>query len=141
MDQAIIKYYRKLLRNGFANAGRIENPSIFLDSIGENLPICGKLGQDYVHVYINVEDNKITEMKYLCNCDPTANVVFEILCGLLKGLDISDFKSINAEQFINSVGSREEEFLKRIKGSLELVRRGISRYQNRENPKDTTDVK
>jgi hypothetical protein len=129
MDQAIIKYYRQLLRNGFANAGLIENPSIFLDSIGENLPICGKLGQDYVHVYINIRDNRITEISYLCNCDPTANVVFEILCGLLKDTNIHDFETIGVQDFSNIVGSREEEFIKRVKGSLELIRRGIQRYQ------------
>jgi hypothetical protein len=129
MDQAIIKYYRQLLREGFLNAGSLEKPSIFLDSVGENLPICGKMGQDYVHVYIRIQDDKIADIRYLCNCDPTANVVFEILCGLLRGLPIIDFETINIEMFSNIVGSHEEEFAKRIKGSLELVRRGLQRYQ------------
>jgi hypothetical protein len=129
MDQAIIKFYRQLLRNGFANAGSIEKPSIFLDSIGENLPICGKLGQDYVHVFINIKDERITDISYLCNCDPTANVVFEILSGLLKGTNIRDFETTDVQDFVNIVGSREDEFIKRVKGSLELIRRGIQRYQ------------
>jgi hypothetical protein len=130
MDQVIIKYYRQLLKNGFANSGSIENPSIFLDSVGENLPICGKLGQDYVHVFINIKEDIIEGINYLCNCDPTANVVFEILCGLLKGLNIRDFESVKIENFSNISGSQEEEFVKRVKGSLELIRRGIYRYQN-----------
>jgi hypothetical protein len=129
MDQAVIKFYRSLLKNGFANAGSIENPSVFLDSIGENLPICGKLGQDYVHIYMNIRNDKITEISYLCNCDPTANVVFEILCGLLKGTNIRDFETVSPNDFSDIVGSREEEFIKRVKGSLELIRRGIQRYQ------------
>ena len=130
MDQAVIKYYRHLLKNGFANAGSLENPSIFLDSIGENIPICGKAGQDYVRIFINIKDNTISEISYLCNCDPTANVVFEVLCGLLRGLKIPDFDTIDAEKFISVIGSREEDFLKRIKGSLELVRRGLDRYRD-----------
>jgi hypothetical protein len=128
MDQAVIKYYRQLLRNGFENAGSIENPSIYLDSVGENLPVCGKLGQDYVHIFININNDKISEIKYLCNCDPTANVVFEILCGLLKDLSIRDFELVKVESFTSIVGSQEEGLIKRIKGSLELIRRGISRY-------------
>jgi NifU-like protein involved in Fe-S cluster formation len=130
MDQAVIKYYRQLLRNGFANAGSIQNPSIFLDSVGENLPICGRMGQDYVHVFLNIQEGVISDIKYLCNCDPTANVVFEIMCGLLKGLEITDFEKLDSEQFSEIVGTREEEFLKRVKGSMELIRRGLQRFEN-----------
>jgi hypothetical protein len=130
MDPAVIKYYRTLLRNGFQNAGTIENPSIFLDSVGENLPICGKLGQDYVHIFIQIQGEHITDIRYLCNCDPTANVVFEIMCGLLRDKTIADFNNLSPESFFRIIGSQEAELAKRVKASLELINRGITRYQN-----------
>ncbi len=129
MDEAVIKFYRSLLRNGFQYAGRIENPTIFLDSVGENLPICGKMGKDYLHLYIKVQGDKITEMKYLCTCDPTANVVFEILCALATGKTIAEVSAFTEESFAAVLNSRGEDFLKRAKGSLELINRGISRFK------------
>jgi NifU-like protein involved in Fe-S cluster formation len=75
MDEAVIKYYRKLLRTRFEYAGTIENASIFLDSVGEKVLICGSTG-DFMQLYINVVKNRIDDMKYMCQCDPTANVRF-----------------------------------------------------------------
>jgi len=129
VDEAVIKYYRSLLRNGFLYAGRIENPSIFLDSVGENLPICGKAGKDYLHLFIKIQGDTITEMKYLCTCDPTANVVFEILCALATGKTIAEVSAFTEESFAAVLNSHGEDFLKRAKGSLELINRGISRFK------------
>jgi hypothetical protein len=53
MDAAVIKYYRRLLRTGFEHAGSLENPSIFLDTINENITVCGNAG-NYLHLYLNV---------------------------------------------------------------------------------------
>jgi hypothetical protein len=55
MDETVIKYYRMLLKTGFKNAGSLDNPSIFLDSIGEGISICGVVG-DYINIFINVRD-------------------------------------------------------------------------------------
>jgi hypothetical protein len=87
------------------------------------------MGQDYVHIYLNIKDAKIAEIKYLCNCDPTANVVFEVMCSLLKDVKIVDFHNIKPSDFSAIVGSSEEDFLKRVKGSLELVDRGLNRFR------------
>lgn len=129
MDEAVIKYYRTLLRAGFKYAGSLENPTIFLDSIGENLPICGKMGKDYLHLFINMEGEIINDIKYLCTCDPTANVVFEILCLLVKGKTISEVRLLNENSFSSVLNSHGEEFLKKARGSLELINRGFTRYQ------------
>jgi len=40
---------------------------------------------DFMQLYINVINNRIDDIKYMCQCDPTANVAVEILCALLKG--------------------------------------------------------
>ena len=128
MNEVVLKYYRRLLRNGFEYTGSIENPSIFLDSIGENLPICGKIGRDYLHLFINVRNGIIDDIKYLCTCDPTANVVFEILCFLTKGKSLAEAKALSPEMFVNTLGAEDPDFLKKARGTIELVNRGISRY-------------
>jgi NifU-like protein involved in Fe-S cluster formation len=128
MNEVVLKYYRRLLRNGFEYTGSIEDPSIFLDSIGENLPICGKIGRDYLHLFISVKDGIFEDIKYLCTCDPTANVVFEILCFLTKGKSLDEVKALTAQSFINALGAEDPDFVKKAAGAVELVGRGISRY-------------
>jgi NifU-like protein involved in Fe-S cluster formation len=128
MDELVIKYYRRLLKNGFEYAGSIENPSIFLDSVGEKIRICGSSTQNFIHVYINIVDSTIKEAKYLCTCDPTANVVVEILCSLLKGKTVKEAKGLTEESLSSVLGSRGEEFLIKCRGILELLHRGLDRY-------------
>jgi len=128
MDEAVIKYYRGLLKNGFQYAGSLENPSIFINSVGENLPICGSLSRDYVHIFIQMEGQQIETIKYLCTCDPTANVIFEILCHLTEGKTIQEIKKIKVEAFSAICGSRQQDFVKRVGNALELLTRGFKRY-------------
>ncbi len=128
MDEAVIKYYRRLLKTGFKYAGSIENPSIFLDSIGENLPICDQVGRDYLHLFININNGKIDTIRYLCTCDPTANVVVEILCSLVEGKTIEEVKLITEETISQILGSKNQDLLKKAKGAIELLRRGLMRY-------------
>jgi NifU-like protein involved in Fe-S cluster formation len=129
MDQLVIKAYRKLCREGFKYTGEIKNPSIFLDTVGEKIRICSHVSHAYMHIYISICNYVIDDVKYLCTCDPTANVVVEILCSLLKGKTIHEAEAIREEDFIKSLGSNEDEFLKRVRGIIELLNRGIARYK------------
>jgi NifU-like protein involved in Fe-S cluster formation len=131
MDEAVIKYYRTLLKTGFENAGSLDNPSIFLDSVGESIVYCGGALGDYVHLFINVENGTVNTIKYLCVCDPTANVAVEILCNLLKGKTLEEAAAVTEELFLQAVGSRSEDLRKKATGLLELLNRGISRYQTK----------
>jgi NifU-like protein involved in Fe-S cluster formation len=128
MDEAVIRYYRKLLRTRFEYAGSFENPSIFLDSVGEKVLICGSTG-DFMHLYINIANNTINDIKYMCVCDPTANVAIEILCTLIKGKTLDKAASITEQAFYQFLGSDGEELQKKANGLLELLHRGITRYQ------------
>jgi NifU-like protein involved in Fe-S cluster formation len=128
MDEAVIKYYRKLLRTRFEHSGSFENASIFLDSVGEKVLICGSTG-DFMQLYINVVNDKIDDIKYMCVCDPTANVAVEILCALVKGKTLDEACTIKEEAFFQFLGSNGEELQKKAKGLLELLRKGIVRYQ------------
>ncbi len=98
MDEAVIKYYRRLLRTGFEHAGSFDNPSIFLDSVGEGLRFCGR-PSDYMHIFINVSNGRIDSIKYLCNCDPAANVAVEILCTLAKGKTLEEVAAMTEDRF------------------------------------------
>jgi NifU-like protein involved in Fe-S cluster formation len=131
MDEAVIKYYRRLLKMGFDYAGSIENPSIFLDSVYEKIPVCGQVGRDYLHLYINIRNGVIDNVKYLCTCDPTANVAFEILCTLIKNKTLAEAKAIHEASFTRILGSNDEDFIKKVKGLLELLNRGFTRYESR----------
>ena len=128
MDEAVIKYYRKLLRTGFEHSGSFENPSIFLDNAGEKILVCGSTG-DFMQLYVNVVNNQIDNIKYMCVCEPTANVAVEILCALMKGKTLEEAVNLKEEAFYRLLGSSGEELQKKVKGLLELLKRGIQRYQ------------
>jgi len=133
MDQAVIKYYRKLLRTGFENAGSIDNPSILLDPVSErNRRICGR-PSDYLKIFINIRNEVIGTIKYLCLCDPTTNVAVEVLCGLLKEKTLKEASSIKGDMILEAVGSDAEELRKKAIALLEVLNSGLTRYN--ENPR------
>ncbi len=129
MDELVVKYYRKLCREGFHHTGEIKNPSIFLDTVGEKIRICSHVSHAYMHIYINIRDGVIEDIKYLCTCDPTANVVVEILCSLVIGKTVQEVEALTEESFSRALGSTGDEFLKRVRGMIELLHRGFTRYQ------------
>jgi NifU-like protein involved in Fe-S cluster formation len=128
LDEAVIKYYRKLLRYGFEYMGKCENPTIFLDSIGENIKVCAQVAQAYIHLYINIKDDVIDDIMYLCMCDPTSNVAVEVMCSLVKGRTIEEVKRLKEEDFTRIVGSNGKDFLKSATGLIKLLNRGLERY-------------
>jgi NifU-like protein involved in Fe-S cluster formation len=128
MDQWVIKYYRNMLKTGFKHTGCLENPSVFLDTVGEKIRICGSTRHNYLHLYINISEGKLEEIKYLCTCDPTANVVVEILGGLVEKKTISEALSLKPEAFSQVIGGGDEDFLKKAQGILDLLKRGLDRY-------------
>jgi NifU-like protein involved in Fe-S cluster formation len=128
MDEAVIKYYRKLLRYGFEHMGKCENPTIFLDSVGENIKVCAQVAQAYVHLYVNIKDNIIDDIKYLCMCDPTSNVAVEVLCSLVKGKTIEQVRKISEKDFSREVGSKGKDFIKSASGLIKLLNLGIDRH-------------
>lgn len=129
MDEAIIKYYRGLLGTGFEHAGTLENPTIFLDTVGENLTICDEVGRDSLQLYVNVKEGIVDEIKYLCTCDPTTNVAVEIMCDLINGKTLAEVETITADSFSQALGSRSEDLSKKASGLMELLNRGITRYR------------
>ena len=128
MDEPVRLMYRKLLQTGFEYAGSIEDPSIFLDSLEEGIRICDAASTSYMNIYITINGNTVEDIRYLCSCDPTANVVIEVLCPLVKGKTLSQVKTLHETDFYHFIGSQGEMLQKRVKGTLELLNRGITEY-------------
>jgi NifU-like protein involved in Fe-S cluster formation len=128
VDEAIIKFYRHLLKTDFGNAGGMENPTVFLEAIGEKMVHCGNSG-NYMQLFFRMDGLKLTDVKYLCSCEPAANVAVEVLCTLTKGLTLNEALRISEEEFYETIGSREEELQLKVRGLLEMLKEGISRYK------------
>jgi NifU-like protein involved in Fe-S cluster formation len=127
MDEAVIRFYRRMLVENFPNAGEINHPSIFLEAVGQKMIDCGNTG-NYMQIYLQVVDEKITELRYLCSCEPVANVAVEVLCTLMQGKALNELASIREETFYHFIGSHNEELCKKVQGLLELLDAGIKRY-------------
>jgi len=124
VDEAVIKHYRRLLRTGFENAGSFDNPSVFLEAVGDGR-VCGHAG-DYMHIFINVLNDRIDDMKYLCTCDPAANVAVEMLCTLAKGKRLDEARAITEDSLLQRVGSTSGELRNKTRALLELFNNGLT---------------
>jgi len=133
VDESVIKYYRKLLKTGFENAGSLDNPSVFLESVGDGR-VCGHAG-DYMRIFINISDSRVDGIKYLCTCDPTANVAVEILCNLSKGRTVEELEAMPEALLLEAAGTRSEDMQNKAKGLLELLKQGLAQYQARDRLK------
>jgi NifU-like protein involved in Fe-S cluster formation len=139
VDEAIIKYYRRLLKTDFENSGSIENASILMEAIGERMIHCGNTG-NYMQLYLNVVDYRIEDMKYLCSCEPTANVAVEILCTLAKGKNLDEAIGIPEEAIYQIAGSGSEELKVKVQGLLELLKAGIAGYRDSKQKKYSATI-
>lgn len=130
MHQAIIKLYRQFLREDFGHAGPLDSASIFVEAIGEKMVHCGNSG-NYMQLYLDVVGQRIVDMKYLCSCEPTANVAVEVLCTLVKGRTLDDALRVSEEALYEFIGCDVDELKVKVRGLLEMLREGISGYKTR----------
>jgi NifU-like protein involved in Fe-S cluster formation len=128
MDEKLVKYYRRLLTEDFPHAGEIKPPAIFAEAIGQKMIDCGNMG-NYMQLYLQVADSRITDIKYLCACEPVANVAVEVLCTLVKGKTLVEAAGLTEEAFYQFLGCEDEELRKKVRGLLELLNEGIARYR------------
>jgi NifU-like protein involved in Fe-S cluster formation len=125
MDEAVIKYYRLLLKEDFPNSGELDHPSVFIEAIGEKMINCGNTG-NYMQLYLRVTDRRIVDIKYLCACEPVANVAVEIMCILVKGKTLEEAAGLTEEPFYRFLGSQDEGLRRKVRGLLELLNEGIA---------------
>ena len=123
MDEAVIKYYRRLLKEEFPNSGALDHPSVFVEAVGEKLINCGNTG-NYMQLYLQVADQRIADIKYLCACEPVANVAVEVLCTLVKGKTLDEAASLTEEPFYQFVGSAGRRIPQEGSGAIGTPERG-----------------
>lgn len=137
MEEAIIKFYRRLLRTDFENAGGMENPTAIVEAIGEKMVHCGNSG-NYMQLYFKMDGLKLVALRYQCACEPAANVAVEVLCTLARGKMLDEALKISEADFFQVIGSEAEELRLKIQGLLEMLREGIRRCRahmpTRQNP-------
>jgi NifU-like protein involved in Fe-S cluster formation len=131
MDEVVTERYRRLMQSGFEHAGSIEDPTMFIDTKAEGVSICGRGETDYMNIYIKVVGGLIGEIKYLCSCDPTANVVVETLCSLAQGKTLDEARALTKEDFYQAIGSDGGLVRRKVWGTIELLNRVINRYEAR----------
>ena len=129
MDEIVAGLYRKLSETGFKNAGSFDNPTMFIDTKVEGISICGQSGQDYMNIYIMIDGKVITDIRYLCSCDPTANVVIEALCDLVRGKTTTEAKAITKEEFYEAIGSDGGTVRRKVWQAIELLNRVFNRFE------------
>jgi NifU-like protein involved in Fe-S cluster formation len=125
MDQAVVQYYRRLLKEEFPNAGGLDRPSVFVEAVGEKLIDCGNTG-NYMELYLRVVDGRIADARYRCACEPVANVAVEVLCDLVKGRTLDEASGITEEPFYQLLGSRDAQLGRKVRGLLQLLNEGIA---------------
>jgi NifU-like protein involved in Fe-S cluster formation len=128
MNEAVIKFYRRLLKEDFPNSGSLDHPSAFVEAIGERMIHCGNTG-NYMQLYLNVIDDRIEDIKYLCSCEPTANVAVEVLCTMVKGKTLDEAAAVSERAFYQSIGCEGDELKIKVQGLLELLNEGIAGYR------------
>lgn len=126
MDEVVLKYYRRLLREDFPNAGALDEPSVFVEAVGEKLINCGNTG-NYMQLYLHVTELQIVDIKYLCACEPAANVAVEVLCSLVKGKTLDEAGRITEADFQRFLDGGDDPFYKKVLGILELLGEALVR--------------
>jgi NifU-like protein involved in Fe-S cluster formation len=129
VEEAVVKYYRQLLKTDFENSGSFENASIFIETVAERMIHCGNSG-NYIHLYMMVDNNIIRDIKYTCSCEPTANVAVEILCTLIKGKTLDEADALSEQEFYNFLNCRSEDLQMKVRGLLEMLNEGIACYRS-----------
>jgi NifU-like protein involved in Fe-S cluster formation len=132
VDKAIIKQYRQLLTADFPNSGPIESPSIFVEAIGERMIHCGNTG-NYMQLYLKVVQDRIEDIRYVCSCEPIANVAVELLCNLVRGKMLDEALAVPEQDLYDLLGCRAEEYQIKARGLLEMLHEGISGYRKRQS--------
>jgi len=129
MNETIIKKYRTLLTRDFPNSGKLEDPSIFVEAVGEKLINCGNTG-NYMQVYLKLSGSQITDIRYLCSCEPVANVAVEVLCDLIRGKTLNEAAAITEEEFFKVLETTDERFSLKVRGLIEMLHEGIQQFHH-----------
>jgi nitrogen fixation NifU-like protein len=127
--EEIITHYEKP-----HNKGEIKNPSI---SMHENNPLCG----DDVTIYLNVENNKITDVKFKGSGCAISMASASMLTDFIKGKSLNEVEKMGLPNIIELLGlDPGPARLKCATLSLKAVKEAGFLYQHKEVDRSTKDL-
>jgi len=118
----VLDYFKKIIAQGFPHQGRLENPTIRVDSKTENIDICETGDRDQLYLDLVIAGMTVEDIKYQCDlCDPTGFVTAEILCALVTGKPVSEIGRFTSEDFDAVLGGVSEQLKRHSEGVLKLL--------------------
>ena len=90
--EMIIEYSRNP-----SNYGKLENPHI---TRHDSNPLCG----DSIDLYLNIDDNKISDVKFDGKGCAICMACSSVLTELIKGKDLDDVKKFEKDELLSELG-------------------------------------
>ncbi len=90
--EMIIEYSRNP-----SNYGKLENPQI---TRHDSNPLCG----DSIDLYLNINDNKISDVKFDGKGCAICMACSSVLTEMIKGKDLSDVKKFQKDELLSELG-------------------------------------
>jgi nitrogen fixation NifU-like protein len=127
--EIILDYYRNP-----RNYGKIENPDI---SKKDSNPLCG----DELEMYINLKDNKVSDVKFTGKGCAISQASASMLTELIMGKDFEFVKKLTKEDILENLGLHDlgPARIKCALLSLKVLKYGIYSYVS-EKLKDTASA-
>ena len=127
--EIILDYYRNP-----RNFGKLENPDIVNR---DSNPLCG----DELEMYINIKDNKVSEVKFTGKGCAISQASASLLTEIMMGKDFEDVKKLSKNDILESLGLTDlgPTRLKCALLSLKVLKVGIYSYLI-DKLKDTTSA-
>ena len=126
MHEGVMYYYQKAIKSGFAHSGKLENETVFLKTFGELSPVCGN-PDDFIVLYIRIDKERISEIRYQCIVDPVTNAVMEMICSLLESKTISEAAKLNPRILFEIIGEEDALVEEKATHLLKLINDGIQK--------------
>jgi nitrogen fixation NifU-like protein len=106
------------------NAGEMKNP----DAVGEEgNPRCG----DVMKIYLKVENEKITDIKFQTYGCIAAIACSDALCELAKGKTISEAKKLKSQDILNELGKLPIVKIHCSILGMKALQNAIKNYENK----------
>jgi len=103
------------------NFGVMDNPdanAVFLGSHG-----------DLIRLYIKIKGNRIEEAKFLCYGCPGSIAAMSALTLTIKGLSVSDAKSLTVDDVLSALGGLPEEKQECAEIAVKTLKKAIAEYE------------
>ncbi len=103
------------------NFGVMDNPdanAVFLGSHG-----------DLIRLYIKLDDDTIEEAKFLCYGCPGSIAAMSALTLTIKGLSVSDAKSLTVDDVLRVLGGLPEEKQECAEIAVKTLKKAIAEYE------------